>query len=754
MNPTSSHSLFLTNFAASLRRFWLSPNRRIVEPLKLGLAIAIIYAIAFYMGWGKPYWATVSAVSVNLLSTGLTLHRGLIRVLGTAVGGFMGLALIGIFPQERWAYLCVASLVLFIFGYLATGKKEPYFFLIVLITFIVVMAVVQSHDYTDSGNAFGVVMLRVTQTWLGSLVMILIMVYVFPYRTVDEFEGIACKRWNNQRQLYHAYRGMPFGEDPGEDTKQLRLEDAPLLHYAHFKLHGAEQDTFEMLEIGHDWHVYLDLTAAQYEALESLRQSLVEARDVELKTYLPNLEAVFAELDRRFEQTERMLAKKAPTEIPQHLAVSLDDAATRALPHFKEAAVRVTRAQIEKLEAVSLELYDCIAKIRRYERPAGAHDDHHGHGAKGKGFAVDPFQLRAAIAFVVSVWVAFFIWLYVYDIPRGSLFTCFVVITGSIAAYRPEMPHIVYGAAWLVGGLVAFPCYVLIMQHLSGHLQLSILVLIAIFLMQYALWPHVHPIARIFTSIGFVIVIDAENHQHYSMVTYLQTMLWMACAIAVTLVVRFAFFPRRPDTMFLGLLNQFFRHADFLLSAYDAAGRPDRSLGRRWRSIFYRHSILGLADKLALYAGQTDFKTGQLTYKMLRGATPEQVQELVRAVFALGHRIEALAAAREAWQSNIVDRHLMDEKREWIEIMQEWFRRRTGADQVTGLAADIPARLAALETRIDEAFERIEDGELSTEDYENFYQRLGNYRGLTEAVSDYVRIAATFDWPRWQEMRF
>jgi uncharacterized membrane protein YccC len=754
MNKAATNSLYLTNLADSIRQFWFSPNRRIVEPLKLGLAMAIIYAIAFYMGWSKPYWATVSAVSVNLLSTGLTLHRGLIRVLGTAVGGFMGLALIGVFPQERWAYLCVASVVLFICGYLATGKKEPYFYLIVLITFIVVMAVVQSKDYTDSGNAFSVVMLRVTQTWLGSLVMILIMVYVFPYRTVDEFEDLARKRWANQRQLYSAYRGLPFGEEPAEDTKHLRLEDAPLLHFSHFKLHGAEQDTFEMLEIGHDWHVYLDLTAAQYETLESLRQSLAEARGLELTTYLPNLEDVCAELDRRFEQTERMLAKKAPTDIPHHIAVSLDEDVTRALPHFKEAAVRVIKAQIEKLEEVSLELYGCIAKIRQFERPAGAHDDHHGHGAKAKGFAVDPFQLRAAIAFVVSVWVAFLIWLYVYDIPRGSLFTCFVVITASISAYRPEMPQIVYGAAWLVGGLVAFPCYVLIMQHLSGNLQLSIMIMIAIFVMQYALWPHVHPIARIFTSIGFVIVIDAENHQSYSMVNYLQTMLWMATSIAVTLVVRFAFFPRRPDTTFLGLLNQFFRHADFLLSAYDAEGRPDRSLGRRWRSIFYRHSILGLADKMALYAGQADFRTGQLTYKMLRGATPEQMQELIRAVFALGHRIEALVEARKAWQSNAVDQHVMAEKREWLQAMHEWFRLRPGAAQVMGPDEDLQAWLAKLETRIDEAFERIEDGELSTEDYENFYQRLGSYRGLTEAVNDYVRVAATFDWPRWQEMRF
>jgi len=186
--------------------------RRVIEPLKMGLAIAIIYAISFYMDWDKAYWATVSAVSVNLLSTGLTLHRGLIRVLGTIAGGFLGLAVIGMFPQDRWAYMCAVTVVLFVLGYKATGLKEPYFYLIVLITFMVVMAGVQQSEFSDSNTAFKIVTVRVTQTWMGSLVMILIMVYVFPYRTVDEFEGLARKRWDIQRKLYNSYRGMLFGQ--------------------------------------------------------------------------------------------------------------------------------------------------------------------------------------------------------------------------------------------------------------------------------------------------------------------------------------------------------------------------------------------------------------------------------------------------------------------------------------------------------------------------------------------------------------
>ena len=75
---------------------------RTVEAAKPALAVVIIYAIAFYMGWEKPYWATVSAFSVNLLARGMTLYRGVIRVMGTILGGTTGLVLIALFPQERW----------------------------------------------------------------------------------------------------------------------------------------------------------------------------------------------------------------------------------------------------------------------------------------------------------------------------------------------------------------------------------------------------------------------------------------------------------------------------------------------------------------------------------------------------------------------------------------------------------------------------------------------------------------------------
>ena len=331
--------------------------------------------------------------------------------------------------------------------------------------------------------------------------------------------------------------------------------------------------------------------------------------------------------------------------------------------------------------------------------------------------------------------------------PRGSLYPCFVVIVASIAAYRPEMSHLVYGAAWLVGAALAGVCYVFIMHHLSGHLQFSIMVVAGVFLLQYWLYPHVHPIARIFTTIGFTIVIDAENHMHYSLQHYLQQVLWMGFAIFTAIGVRFIFIPPQPERMFLRFLDRFFRQADLMISAEDAGGKADQSLLRRFRMIFYRGSILEPVGMMTLFAGQINFRWFPRT-------TPEQLQELVRCIYALGHRIEVLVEARKAPLAARLEAELMDEKREWQAIIEEWLRRRPGEAHGTGLAADYEARLANLEKRIDQAFARIGAEELTPEEYEGFYGLLGAYRGLSEAVRDYARVASGFDWQTWRETRF
>ena len=73
------------------------------------------------------------------------------------------------------------------------------------------------------------------------------------------------------------------------------------------------------------------------------------------------------------------------------------------------------------------------------------------------------------------------------------------------------------------------------------------------------------------------------------------------------------------------------------------------------------------------------------------------------------HRIEVLVEARKAPLSDRLEAELMDEKRDWQQIIQEWFRRRPGEAHASGLAADYEARLANLERAHEKAMTALRE---------------------------------------------
>ena len=740
---------------------------RITECAKLPIAILIVYAISFYMGWERPYWATVTAASVNLLSYGMTIYRGLIRVAGTVLGGFTALAVISAFPQERWAYQTLALIPLLLFGYGCTGKNE-YFYVVAGITFCVVMGVAWVLPDWDSGFAHQIVMLRITQTWMGGLVMVLVTVFVWPRSSLGEFEGLARDGWANQRRLYQAVLKGMSGADTAEEVRRLRLKDVDLQDDIHFVMHIAENDSFEMMETGHDWHHYLELSGAQVECLDSLRDSLSDVRGVDLSSVLPGLDGLLSEVERRFEGTDRMLHEEAPAGMPQAVALSVNEAEFEALPQFQRAAVATIKAQLETLQTLSLSLFDCMARIRSFERPAtdhgthgghGAHEAHGAHAAKGPWLALDLDRVLQAFGIVVAVWIGLLCWVYIYDVPVGSIFWAMSGVLVFVVTYRFELRVWDTLWSWAVGTAVAGVCYVLIMQHLNGFREFAVMVFIACFVMGYILYPRTHPAARMFAIISFTIILQADNHQHYSMQHYVTYVLWIWMTLSIALIGRACFHSWRHDRMFLMLFDRFFQHAYLLLSTQGLPGAQSNGFLTRLKMVFYQADLTDLPRRLGLYSSDYDsFKltpdAGTIDFKVLQ-TSPGQVQELLKSLYLLAYRVKDLIAVRQLPRMDRVEEQVSEATGEWRQLIDEWFRLRAqNPRRAMALTAGVPARLADLESRIDEAFARVDKTAFSAEDSENFYRLLNSYRGLSAAIINHVRVADGFDWQLWRELRF
>ncbi len=731
----------------------ISLSPRVTEAIKPALAIAIIYAISFYMGWHRPYWAAVSAASVNLLSQGMTIHRGVIRTLSTLGGGLTAMVIIGMFPQERWAYMIAGTIPLFIWGYGCAGEKEDYLWVVAGITFMVIMAVALSIPDSTSGTVFDIVATRVTQTLMGSGVMVLIAVYLWPKQSINKYERTVRKGLKIHRRLLDLYRSSALqGKDANEKAKRLRVDDARLQEEVHFALHISENDSFEMLETRHQWHHFLHLGAAQIDTLESLRENLAEVRELDLKTYLPNLGDFLAEIDRRMEQIDLMVGRKRPNYAPRAVTLAFNEADVQALSRFQQASIGLTRNHLQKLHEITRSLYNTIAEIRMFERPEQTHDaDHSGHEAHhsaGPRFVIDLDQLASGFGVVTGVWASFLLWILVYDVPNGSVFWAMAGIFTLIIAYRAEMPFWDIYWGWAVGAIVAGICYVYIMQHLDGYRELGAMIFIACFLMGYALYPRPHPGARMFAVISFTIVVLADNHQIYYMPQYLHQSLWLFLVMSVAVIARSFYVPLRPEKWVLRFHDRFFQHALWLISTRGPERKPKPGLATLWKNAIYGDDISMLPGKMTWHAPMID-------YRALTWLTPQQVDGLITSVFALSYRVKGLVEAAALPQAEPIEELLRNEKQDWQLEIEEWLRRQAlSKDVAIPPAADLPERLKRLEARISDALEKVDEGTLQPRDYENFHRLLGSYRSLSEAATEYSRSASAIDWAVLREMRF
>jgi len=500
--------------------------------------------------------------------------------------------------------------------------------------------------------------------------------------------------------------------------------------------------------VRHQWRQFCDQSMSLMETLERWRQSFAEIQSLNLHKLLPNLEAVCSELDRRFEQIGRMLAGEAPTQAAQAITLTVDKDQMRALTHFQQAAVVVTQIQLENLERLSRSLFDCVADIRGYTRRTAVPAV---EPARRWTLAVDPDRFRAVIRVLLTLWLAFLLWVYVNP-PGHSAYVMmagiFALIIANVPQVRPSLLFLTWGGGIAFGGVL----YIFVMPHLTGFVELAALIFAAFFVMHYLLGEPRHLVARMFTMASFLIVISIDNQQTYSFSDYANDVVWIMLSLA--LAVSTAHFPTspRPEKVFLRLLRRFFRHAEFLISGLAPDGQRLKGITGRWRSVLYQNDLLELPGKLAAYGKQID-------YRAFPDNTPEQVQTLVASLYALANRIKDLVEAGDYPQAELLQKRLLDDLRAWHQVIEaRWQLRADDPTQYIEPSADVRKRLAdrlaKLEASIEEILTRSDYGELRAADYDSLYRLLGSYRGLSEAAIDYAQLADGINWAPWQEARF
>ena len=720
-------------------------SRRAKEAIKTGLAMAIAFAIALGMGWDKPHWAGFAVAMISLTTAGQSLNKGAMRMFGTLVAVIAAFTILSLFWQDRWPLMLALSLYVGFCTYMLTGKRLQYFWFVS--AFVCLIIVVDAGNTSES--AFQIAVERTQETAMGILVYALVAGLLWPQSSRGDLEAASRKLLAVQHRLYGTYRDLMAGKGNAEDSRQLRMQEVQLVHQMGSALSAATTDSYTVWEARHRWRRFRDEATDLGEALEGWRRSFPEVRDLDLATLLPNLDAVCDELEARFAEIERMLDGEAPHRQTRAIDPEVDRRAARALSHFDRAAVAVTKAQLDRLVGLTSALFDVIRDIKGFAIvPIGRP---HAPAASRRGLAIDPDRLTAAIRVMATLWVAFLLWVYV-DPPGHQTFVQLAGTMGMAAAMMSMVRPSTMLLPFALGCAFAGVLYVFVMPQLSGYGELALMIFGATFAIYYLFSEPRQALAKMGAIVPFIVLISIENQQTYSFARYANSAAMILLGISLVVIMNYIPTSPRPEKTFLRLFRRFFRHADFLLSRIALDWEQTKGLAGRWKTMFYRNDLWELPSKLLATGPQID-------YRQFPDNTPEQVQALTASLGALTFRIIELGDMRERPQAQFLVQELIADLRAWRLAVQEQIQiwaddPAAAARQDIDIQKRVIDRLARLEARVEETFDKAGAGELSAADRENFYRLLGAFRGLSEAGIDFVRIANGINWGKWREARF
>lgn len=183
--------------------------------IKVALAFCLAMFLALYFNLEKPYWA---AMVVNILAITDTItagkKKGVLRLLGTLCGAFVGLWLIAIFGQDEHFFLASIVLLLAICIYMGSDPVIGYAY---ITGFIVCVLLAVSGGF-DGTTTFNIAVLRLQETLLGFVVYTTIYSMVWPEDDDARFD-------NEVKVVLNAMSTLIYSFTYNDSTNHFHLED-------------------------------------------------------------------------------------------------------------------------------------------------------------------------------------------------------------------------------------------------------------------------------------------------------------------------------------------------------------------------------------------------------------------------------------------------------------------------------------------------------------------------------------------------
>ena len=705
-------------------------------------------------------WAGLTVALVSLDSLGLSLNKGMMRMLGTLVAALVALVLVGLFPQDRWLFMTALSLWVGCCTYMVLGSQRAYFWQVC--GFVSVIICVGAG--TSQGGVFETAVLRAQETGLGVLVYSLVTMLLWPSHSGDSFLQAVAELHQKQRVLYQAVIRARHGTVNIQQVTRELGELAAAHRTLASLLDAAIADSYEIWEARSKWRQYVARCKLLTECLEQLALLTPGVALQQLGALIPSLDTFDSAVQRRF----HWLAAPAdgqieqPNELPDNLKVEANRLASLSL--YDAGNITVVRRQLRDLDTMTRELVSLRAQIegdslevQATDLPSGAdtHIDTHAdtqrltRRATKPGWVLDRDRLIATVRVMLTLWAAYLLYIYVEGLPGGPTL---VTLTGSLAialAVVPQVSPLRLVLPVLLVTSLAGAIYLLIMPRLYEFWQLGLLLFcLSMLICRLFAAPAMQAVKATAFSL-FISITNIQSTQSYSFIAVAN--IAMAFVLVLVLLSLASYIPAspRPEQVFRRLLKRFFLCAgrSFLARGGAEGAAGARGLRNNWRSSLHMQALATLPGKISNSAAR-------VPVRLLPGESNDALDSLVGRVGALAFFMQTLAQHRpDNWREPDALRQWRESAAEALFAMADGLGAKGNATfDYRALASRLQQLLTEIESEVRTDTAQVKAAGAS--EVEQWLWRAGLLRGIGQSLVDVCRATEKFNWRQWDDQRF
>jgi uncharacterized membrane protein YccC len=712
------------------------------------LALVIVYYIALNLDWMNPCWAAWAVAMISLPTAGQSLQKGMLRLWGTIPACIAGLIILGLAPQNRWAFMLLASGWIFFTTYMMlVDKKRAYFWNVA--GFVCLIILLGGAGGTD--NIFQFAAFRTAETAMGVIVYTLVTVFLWPRTNAGAIKKASGDLVTTQASLFQLGMVNLVGENQPDHhpakIQQLQAREVQQLGQLAQALQAEGSESYQVQELLPAWERFHALSTALMKSLDRWQFGLSDLSRIDPNQALPDLAAFAAGLNRRFEEIGRALAGSRPERGIKMSSLTINRAAIENMSHLDRAALAVTKAEFENLERQTAKLLVCAYDLAGLANGTQTMELMSQEESPGKRFnlpALDLDHIWGAAFAATTVALGFLLWIYV-DPPGHSAWLQFPGVIAMAVAGMPQLRASILAKSIGLALVIVLGVYIFVMPKLSNFAELGTLLFGCMFIACF----FFTGLARLAAIVGVVNQIAIQNQQSYSFAAMANSLIFMVLAIYFVYLVSYMLRSPRPEKAVLHQVLRYFRAAARLVALFPEDPEHATKPLARLKKAFYRYEINTLPVKI------TGWAKG-IGPGLFPDNTPDKVQELATSLQMLAYRLDELLDSGHTSQRQTALKQMGVDFKYWQKSLERTFvllEHEPEARMAEDQQSNLPQRFSALETRIEEAAQQAR-GLVPETQGESFYGLLGSYRGVSSAVSAYMQTAGRIDWSAWREERF